>query len=76
MHQQWHAQLGHLFQGCITAADVGDAGSGVGGGPGRIEFHRMHQAALFCLDDLIRRGVIGQIEGHEGFERHAIGDSL
>ena len=41
---------------------------GIGGGPGRIKFHGGDEAALQTLFDIVRIGLLCQIQGHQRLE--------
>ena len=68
MHQQRHPAALHLFQRRICPAYVGHARIGVGGRPRRIQLDRMYHAALSGAPDLLGRGVVGEIQGHQRLE--------
>ena len=44
VHQQRQAELAHAREHGVDAADVGDAGIGIGGGAGGIELAAVHEA--------------------------------
>ena len=64
-------------QRCISSSagyalrDVGDARIGIGGRSCRIQFDRMHDAACSGTLNLLRRGVVGEIQRHQRLERGA-----
>mmetsp|Transcript_18118 Transcript_18118/g.22186 ORF Transcript_18118/g.22186 Transcript_18118/m.22186 type:complete len:331 (+) Transcript_18118:533-1525(+) len=57
--------LGHPTNGGVDMFHVRDTELGVGGGTRRIIFARVHVSALLRLGDLLRCGVIGEVQRHE-----------
>jgi len=60
--------FGHGIQCVGAAGDVGDPGVRIGGGPRRVEFDGMHPPTGSGALDFGGRGVISEIEGHQGLE--------
>ncbi len=65
--QQRHLQLGQRLEHRLEPIQAGDRQIRVGGGAGRIELDR-HHARRMGGPDHLGRGVVGQIEGHQGGE--------
>ena len=79
MYQQWHRLTLHRLQHLVGAAQIRDTGRAVGGCAGGVQLER-HDArgrsrrlGVFRAPDLIRIEVVGQVQGHERLERHAVG---
>jgi hypothetical protein len=70
MHQERHARLLHRFEHTVAARDIGHPGIGVGGCAGGIVLHCVHEAARTRARYLVGRRVVGQVERHQGLERH------
>ena len=68
---QDEAELAHASQHRLELADVGDAGVGVRGGAGRVEFEAVDQAAGLRALDFRRGGAVGQVQRHQRLELHA-----
>lgn len=68
MHQQRQIHVLHRLERPSTAGEIGDAGIRVGRRAGRVILHTVHNTALLRTLDLLGRGVVREIERHEGHE--------
>jgi hypothetical protein len=60
----------HHFERLVALAQVGHAGRRVGGGAGRVQLHRVDEAGVLRAADLVRVGVVGQVQRHQRLELH------
>ena len=67
------ANLGHLFKHRTHLVKIGHTGGGVGGRPCRVKLHRLDQPASMGGGHIFSVGVFGQVERHQGIERHTFG---
>jgi len=71
VHQERHADLFHPLQHAHDFAMVGDARGRIGGGMRRIELHSSEHALLEAAFDVVGIGIVGEVAGHQRFERRA-----
>ena len=65
VQQQRQVCFLHRLQRAETVRQLRHPRIGVGGGPGGVILHRVHQAARLRQGNLLRRGVVGEIQGHQ-----------
>mmetsp|Transcript_36256 Transcript_36256/g.76180 ORF Transcript_36256/g.76180 Transcript_36256/m.76180 type:complete len:315 (-) Transcript_36256:18-962(-) len=65
---QHHPNFGHGPQCRIRLFHVGDASVGIGRGARGVVLARLDETRGVCLADLLRRGIVRQVERHEGLE--------
>ena len=71
--QHRHPDLFHAFQHRRQCRNIGDAVMRVGGGAGGIEFRGNPHTLGMAAFDLVRRGHVGEIAGHQRLEVGAFG---
>mmetsp|Transcript_3617 Transcript_3617/g.9701 ORF Transcript_3617/g.9701 Transcript_3617/m.9701 type:complete len:337 (+) Transcript_3617:246-1256(+) len=70
--QQQHPHLGHGPQGRIHPLGVGHPRVGIGRGSGGIILARLYHARGVRLAHFLRRGIVGQVQRHEGFHVRSV----
>ncbi len=76
MNEQGQLVLFHGRERRMGALDAGDTGLRIRRCTRGVVLHAAYEAGFFCARDLLRTGVIGQIEGHQGLETGALRQSV